>query len=160
MRASQRHVHAYVLRGFTLLEVLAVIVVLTIVTALGLAGLSSSSSAAELMKVKGGCRNLDAQARLVARTCGASVVIKFDAVSNQLELLQGDNSDHLAAMSVPEGLSVRFDINGVTTDHIIFDRLGRSSDYRVVIASGNRQSRLDIAGLTGVATAREVEAKP
>lgn len=157
---SRIHLGAVGGRGFTLIEMLAVIVVLTLVAALGISGLSSTGSAAALMKVIGECRGLDAQARLAARTCGSSVMIKLDADSRRIELIQRDNLAQLSEVSLPADVSVRFEIDGAASDTVMVDRLGKSADYSVVVNYQGHQRRIELAGITGATRTLESEAHP
>ena len=140
--------------AFTLIEVLAVVVLMMMVAVAATSSLSSSSAAADLIRIRAGCARLDAQGRLFARTCASSVALRVNHDSNALELVQLDVVKQLASVPLPSDLTIRFEIDNNPVESVVFDRLGRSPDYRAVFGQGARATQMNIAGLTGLAFAQ------
>jgi len=132
-------------RAFTLIEVLAVITLLSLATAVGVASLGSASQRARLDQAAATLRDADAQARLLSRM-GSSVTLAVHEGRVSIE------SDRDAFSSIlPDGTSVEMAAlpAGRSAPRILFDRLGRSTDYRVAVASAGSTRVWLVAGATG-----------
>jgi prepilin-type N-terminal cleavage/methylation domain-containing protein len=133
-------------RGLTLIELLAVVVILSMVAGVATVGLSATSDAAGLRAALAGWQDLDARARISARS-GGPVTLALDQEQNALVLRRG--AEHLAEFQLPQGVTVHVESSG-RPDRIEIDRHGRSIDYEVAITLGERVTRVSVRGLTGV----------
>ncbi|MCC6910353.1 MAG: prepilin-type N-terminal cleavage/methylation domain-containing protein [Phycisphaerales bacterium] len=140
--------------GFTLVEMLAVVMLLGLVSSVAVVSLAGADETGALQSARWGFVNLDAQARLAARTDGAAVVIRLldggaRAVASVTPASEGAWS---ASFDCPRSTLARFfeRDGGQELDGIIIDRTGRSADVSVqVFSASGRSERWFIHGLTG-----------
>jgi len=135
-------------RGLTLLEVLAVVVIVSLVSAATMVGLASANDDAAFRAARACVHDLDVKARLLART-GTPVALTTTADQFLCIVGLGDSSVRLAHAAMPAQVAVDLTIGGENVPHVLFDRLGRSDDYAVVMRTHNRTERWMTGGLTG-----------
>lgn len=146
-------------RGLTLIELLAVVVILSMVAGVATVGLAGTSDAAQMQAAVAGWKDLDARARITARSLGP-VTLAIDAEGTRLVVRAsggggGGGSERLAEYQFPRGATGHMEGEG-PIDRIEFDRQGRSIDYEVAVALADRVERFSVRGLTGAV----MEAKP
>ncbi len=141
-------------RGFTLIEMLAVVTILAIATGVLAMGVGSRSADARLRETMAAWQDLDARARLFARSVRAGeesgarqVTLTVSADANEATLVDLVTGDRLSRFSLPNGVLARIDVEprGV----VRYDRLGRCADYTVELTGEARSIRFTVEGLTG-----------
>lgn len=138
-------------RGLTLAELLAVVVLLGLVMALGAPRLASSAGAAEMTAFEAAWRDLDAKARLLARSGQSGVTLWLALDQRALVLCRGED-ERVSSAAVPPGMTValvRSREQHLTA--ITFDARGCSPDYalRLGDVNGHLHRTWRVAGLTG-----------
>lgn len=151
-------------RAFTLIEMLAVVVLLGLISSVAVVSLVRADDAGSLQSARWGFANLNAQARLAARTEGSAIVISATdngsrIVANSTSLPEGGWS---ASFDLPRATFIRFfDGQGTgsrSLDALYVDRAGRSADATIEIVRGSKESeRWELCGLTGQFTRLEAE---
>jgi prepilin-type N-terminal cleavage/methylation domain-containing protein len=143
--------------AFTLIEVLAVVTILAIATAAMTVGLASADANARLRAFRADLIDLDARARLFARTEGACD-IRFPLEAEQtIVLARLGNEEPLATVTLPHAARVEAQATGRDALKIVHvDRSGRSVDYRVTVTMGDLSTAWTVAGLTGWVERQEV----
>lgn len=139
-------------KAFTLIELLAVIVIVSLIAAVATVSLASADLNAGLLKAGASLREVDARARLHARTSGKSVFLKLDQEHYNSLMLFDAQQRQLSKVQLHQDVKVQFmsDVN-IPRQLINFDRLGRSEDYQVIIESSATAQRISFSGLTGFA---------
>ena len=136
--------------GFTLIELLAVIVIITLTVGTVTVGLASANTSAQLQSAVSQWRNLDARARTLSRALGP-VTMSYEAQHALVQVSLLDSGEQLAEITLPRKLSARL-VTDRPADNIVFDRLGRSLDYDVMVTLDNRLVAWHLCGLTGYIT--------
>ena len=134
-------------RGFTLLEVLAVVILFSLVASVLTVHLAAASESATFRAAASRLRDMDARARLFARTSGP-LVLSLQDQGRSLLLSQVDTGASLLRVDLGEGAAVEIETDPPRR-WILFDRSGRSVDYELALASGEREARWQVAGTTG-----------
>ena len=140
--------------GLTLIELLAVIVIASLV--LGVAGwsVSATSDRTVLARTIAGLQDIDARARLHARSSGEPVVMHINGDARVLRLTTV-GGEKLSDVSVPSSIEMVIEKDS-TEPSIAFDARGRSCDYVAVLRTQHEVVRLRVHGLSGeVALLRE-----
>ena len=137
-------------RGLTLIEVLVTTVLIGLVSAalLGMAG-GDQHERAQLRTLVRELRDLDARARLVART-GEAVELSVDETAGRVVVQGARGTTPISERMLPTGAKCSIRRDRVRPVQLIaYDSTGASGDYAFELALGRFQARLDIAGLTG-----------
>jgi prepilin-type N-terminal cleavage/methylation domain-containing protein len=134
--------------GFTLFEMLAVIVIMSLVAAALTVSLAAADDQAASLNAMSQCRDLDARARQAALTQGEPAVIRL--VDEQGALILEVGAARLAHAEMPPGVKVHLQRDRAVGE-IVFDRAGRSPDYRVTLQQDDRLRVRGwrVCGLTG-----------
>ncbi len=142
--------------GFTLVEMLAVVVLLSLIASVAAVSLARSDRGGAMQSARWGLMNLDAQARIAARTEGCGVIIR--SVQNGSRLVadvQSAAADRWSSSVVlPTGVRIAFFDGqvgrGEAAAALLIDRTGRSADRTIGISieSGPSEQWL-LCGLTG-----------
>ncbi|MCP3905289.1 MAG: type II secretion system protein [Planctomycetes bacterium] len=144
-------------RGFTIIEMLAVVTILAIATGVLAMGVGTRSADARLRETSAGWRDLDARARLFARSVRSGdqsdarqVALTVSSDASEVTLVDLVTGDRLSRFGLPDGLLARIDVEprGV----VRYDRLGRCADYTVELTGEARSMRFTIDGMTGRVT--------
>lgn len=140
--------------GFTLIEMLAVVVLLGLITSVAVVSLAGADETGAFQAAQWSIVNLDAQARLAARTEGDVVVIRLldDGASVAAHVTPTSEGGWSASFDCPRSVFIRFfeGEGGQEVDGILIDRTGRSADVTVQISNeSGRAERWFIHGLTG-----------
>ena len=133
--------------GFTLIELLAVIVIVSMIAGVTTISLASASDSAQLNATIARWRDLDARARLFARSLGP-VTMRLDRESRSLRLYYDGLAELLSHLTLPRGTNAQI-VAQRPTDVVNFDRLGRSADYEVEVSISERTVHWHVCGLTG-----------
>jgi len=134
--------------GFTLLEVLAVVVILSVAASVTLVGLSSAGDEVAMRGTRSSLKELDAKARLYART-GQGAVLRVDD-SGAIEVLAlGPEGGRIARAFINPQIQVTLEVIDSAEPGIRFDRLGKSPDYGVVLESATRKESWHVCGSSG-----------
>lgn len=141
--------------GFTLLEVLAVVALLSMVTAALTVHLASVSESARFRAAEARLLDLDARARLLARSATTVLLAVADG-GRALTLSEVRTGAPLARVDLDEGASVTLEVEP-NQSWVLIDRLGRSVDYELELQSGEQKSRWSIAGGSGWTETVETE---
>ncbi|MCC6910307.1 MAG: type II secretion system protein [Phycisphaerales bacterium] len=149
-----RVVNSRLQRGFTLIEMLAVVVLLGLISSTAVVSLSRADEAGALQSARWGIANLDAQARLAARTEGGAVVIRLLDGGARIAASTTSASEGRwsASFDCPRSTLIRFleGGGGQEFDGIFIDRTGRSADATLQISnSSGRSEQWFVHGLTG-----------
>ncbi len=145
--ANTRHMTS---RSFTLIELLAVIVIISLTTGIAVVSIATTSESAQLHATVARWRDLDARARIFARSLGP-VTMRLKRESQALQLRQDSSGELLAQLHLPEDLGLH--LTSEDPSHaIVFDRLGHSPDYDVKLLTRNRTIHWHVCGLTGCIT--------
>ncbi len=134
-------------RGFTLIELLAVIVIVSMIAGVTSISLASASDSAQLNATIARWRDLDARARLFARSLGP-VTMRLDRQSHTVQLYCDESAELAAQLKLPHGAKARV-VAEQPTDVVNFDRLGHSADYDVDVSINERTVHWHVCGLTG-----------
>jgi len=134
--------------GFALIEVLSVIVILSLVAGLATVGLAATTDSARLRETQVRWRDLDAHARLMARREGP-VLMSVDEEPRLVRLHVRASGEPVALLALPRGIAGRIERDDA---RVVFDTLGRSPDYAIVVTSEAGTRRWQVAGLTGDVT--------
>jgi len=147
---------AHLRSGFTLIEVLAVIVLLALVAGALTVRLGAVSEASAFRATRASLRDLDARARLFARSTGA-VVMRVEDEGRRVVLRRGSGAE-LAAVECPQGVTVAFVTQppAAPATAVTFDRLDRAPDYGLELARAGRSDRWWVCGETGWTDAESV----
>jgi prepilin-type N-terminal cleavage/methylation domain-containing protein len=138
-------------RGMTLLEVLAVLVILGMATAVLATHFAVPTEHAKHDATIAAILDLDARARLVARSDGgASIAMEADRPLIHCTARDGSLISEVAA---DPDLELRLQTEP-PVPKIRFDAAGRSATYRIEWKDGARARRIDICGETGWAEER------
>ena len=133
--------------GLTLLELLAVIVVISLVISVAGVRLAATGTRARLHAVTARLRDLDAHARLVARS-GEPAVLRLDVTQRLVRVHTIPANESLSIVQLPQEISAEI-MTSSDQEAIVFDRLGHSQDYRVSLRAGDTVLRWEVYGLTG-----------
>ncbi len=143
-------------RGFTLIEMLAVVVLLGLIASVGVVSLARADGASAMQSARWGLMNLDALARIAARTQGSAVVIRTldDGSRLAANLAVAHEGAWSASLDLPHGTVIRFPGGQETwsqpLDGLYIGRTGRSADATIEIAGQSGQSeRWLLHGWTG-----------
>ena len=156
-------------RSFTLLEMLAVIVLLSLVAAVATVSLASAGMAADFARTIAQFHQADFRGRLHARVSSQAVLMALNSDPAELALVAQHSGERLSEFATPSGIAAQIMIGDGTTPGpapgpgpgpapgpILFDRLGHSQDYQVVLKSSARNTRLAVCGLTGSIRQEEI----
>ena len=143
-------------RAFTLVEMLAMVVLLGLISSVAVVSLAGADETGVFQSARWGIVNLDAQARLAARTEGDAVVIRLldDGARVSAHMTPTSEGGWSASFDCPRSVFIRFfeaaSSRGHALDGLLIDRSGRSADVAVKISNeAGRSERLLIHGLTG-----------
>lgn len=143
-------------RAFTLIEMLAVVVLLGLMASVAVVSLVQADDSAALQSARWGVANLDARARLAARTQGCAMLLRGADGGSVLaaEPSSPAKGGWSTAFSLPRGTKLQLfsaaGISGQPLDALLIDRTGRSADVMFEITSeAGRSERWFLHGLTG-----------
>lgn len=145
-------------RGFTLIEVLTVVTILAIATAAMTVGLASADANARLRALGADLVDLDARARLLARTDGACELRLPSEQDRSVALALVGSDEAFTTIALPRG--ARLEASTTASDAletIRFDRSGRSFDYEVIVTFDDLSATWAVAGLTGWVEKQEAQ---
>lgn len=128
-------------RAFTLIELLAVVAIMSLVSGVLTIHLAAETDAARRRAAATAWTDLDARARLYART-GGPVVMTLNAGRTVVRLHRAGSAERLAEVDLPAP-------GRLTKPAVLFDRFGHSVDYAAEVTSGARTIRWHVLGLTG-----------
>lgn len=137
--------------GFTLIEVLAAVTIVALATAALTVGLGAADANARLRALTADLIDLDARARLLARTDGACE-LRFprDEAEREVTLVLLGREDMFTSVALPmNGRVEARTLDGHPLEAVRVDRSGRSVDYRVMVALDELAATWAVAGLTG-----------
>lgn len=142
--------------GFTLVEMLAVVMLLGLIASVAVVSLTRADGASAMQSARWGLINLDARARLAARTEGCGVIVRSVENGSRLVADVRSTADDRWTSSVDLRTGVRIaffngqDGRGEAASALLIDRTGRSADMTVEISiqSGPSEQWL-LYGLTG-----------
>jgi prepilin-type N-terminal cleavage/methylation domain-containing protein len=144
------------LRGFTLIEMLAVVALLGLISSVAVVSLTRVDGASAMQSARWGLMNLDAQARIAARTQESAAIIRVLDGGSRLaaNLATAHEGAWSASLALPHGTVIRFlggqKMWGQSLDGLYIDRIGRSADATIEIAGQSGQSeRWLLHGVTG-----------
>lgn len=136
-------------RGLTLIELLAVVVILAMVAGVAVVNAGSMNASAELRAIARQWQELDARARLHARSDGP-VQMHIDSDNRAIRLVSAATNEQLAFIDLPLGTTVRIQIAAAEpASHVTIDRTGRSGDYTASVERNGGKITWTIYGLTG-----------
>lgn len=133
--------------AYTLIEVLAVIVLMGLVAATLVPSLAQSSARADRTRLLADVVHLDAQARQLAST-GQVHVIRWESerVTLRTPFVASSSSPVVKDVQIPD----RFEIELIDGDRdILFNALGQSPNYTVVVRSDSWAQVIAINGRSG-----------
>ena len=130
-----------------MLELLAVVVLISLVFSVAGVRLAATSTHAKLHAATARLRDLDAHARLVARS-GEPTVLRLDVQQHRMRVHSIRSSELVSSMQLPEEISAEI-MTSSGQEAIVFDRLGRSQEYRVTLRAGETVITWEVYGLTG-----------
>jgi len=143
-------------RGFTLIEMLAVVAILGLIASVAVVSLTRADRGGARLMARWGLMNLDAQARIAARTQGSAAIIRTldDGSRLAANLAIAQEGAWSASLALAHGTVIRFfdgqETWGRPLDGLYIDRAGRSADATVEIAGeGAPAERWLLHGLTG-----------
>lgn len=138
--------------GLTLVEVLAATALLGLVGSLFLESFSGVTERARVQALVRGLEQLDARARLHART-GTPVAIALDPAQRRLLAIVRGSGETLTAVEVPDRCEVAL-LRGAAIHEksVVLERGGASPDYAFDVKSTFGETRIDVSGLTGWTT--------
>lgn len=147
--------------AFTLIELLAVIVIASLVTAMGAISMGGVMRQTQFQRTIAALADLDARARMHARSSGAAMLVMFDSERRQVTLTRRglpleDPVTRLSVVDVPGEIDLQYDMPHQRHTAILFDRLGTSIDYAVEVRDAISARRLEFAGLSGDVKVTEV----
>lgn len=142
--------------GFTLIEMLAVVALLGLIASVAVVSLSRSDRGGAIQSARWGLINLNARARLAARTEGCGVIIRSVENGSRLvaDVKSAADDRWSSSLDLPAGVKVAFFDGQVgrrkAAQGLLIDRTGRSADRAVEISieSGPSEQWL-LYGLTG-----------
>ncbi len=142
--------------GFTLIEMLAVVALLGLIASVAVVALARADRGGAMQSARWGLMNLDAQARIAARTQGCAAIIRVldDGSRLAANLAIAPEGAWSASLALPHGTAIRFiggqETGGPSLDGLYIDRAGRSADATIEIAGQSGQSEQWLLhGLTG-----------
>ncbi|MBI4881780.1 MAG: prepilin-type N-terminal cleavage/methylation domain-containing protein [Planctomycetes bacterium] len=137
--------------GFTVIELLAVVSLLSLAMVLGATRLGRATDEARFSRALADVLELDARARLLARSGGA-VSLQVGDDRARLVLSRARGGALLGSTTLPRDVTVRLTdpATGKMLAEVRFDRAGRSPDYDVEVALEERRVRRSVAGLSGL----------
>ena len=142
-------------RSFTLIEMLAVIVIASMIVAVGGVSVNAAHEHSAFACTLAGLEQLDALARLHARSDGEVAAITLNRERRQVQLVVVSSGEQLAQIDVP--LTIELVLEAPRgSNRIVFDSRGLSDDYAVVVRSDASCKRVSVAGLTGDLRMEEV----
>ena len=133
--------------GFTLIEVLAVIVIISLVAGVCTVALASTAQSARLNAAAARWRDLDAHARLFARTVGP-VTMSLNESATAVRLHRRGSQELASELRLPPGARGRLRADQ-SSDSVLFDSFGRSVDYEVEMYTDDRLLKWRVLGMTG-----------
>lgn len=143
-------------RGFTLIEMLAVVAILGLIASVAVVSLARADRSRAMQSARWGLMNLDAQARIAARTQGCAAIIRTNDDGSRLaaNLAFAHEGAWSASLALPHGTAIRFiggqETGGPFLGGLYIDRAGRSLDATIEIAGeGAPAERWLLHGLTG-----------
>jgi prepilin-type N-terminal cleavage/methylation domain-containing protein len=139
-------------RAFTLLELLLVVALLGGIVVVVAPHLAAADAAGRRIRFERELRDLDARARIQARTGGA-VTLGATGDGAAIVLLLARTGERLSEVTVPAGTRVVFhERSAQRTGPVRFDAAGHCDDYEVAIVTDGATLRRTVSGLTGFAT--------
>lgn len=142
--------------GLTLVEVLATIVLLGLVAAAFLESFGGVTERARARALVRDLVQLDARARLHART-GATVAVAVDPAKERVVAVARPSGKILAQVQWPEGSEVALFADGAARAKAVTIEAGGSSvDYSFDVKGIAGTTRIDVSGLTGWTTTASV----
>lgn len=136
-------------RALTLLELLAILMILSISAGAVIIRLGPVQENVVLQSAAHALQDLDGRARLLAAR-GERVAMELDSERSRVRLIAIDSGEMLSREALPAGTSIRAraaDTSDVV--EVVFDRSGRSLDYRMMIQRGERTISWRVRGATG-----------
>lgn len=138
--------------GFTLVELLAVLMIMSVTTVIFTISLSSSAALSDSLQTASAWRSFDAQARLIAKTTGSTVMIDMDNDSSRAEAFEtNNNTESLFTLSYESSINLTLsdlDYSPLNT-LLINSSTGHSIDYKLKIIINNHNRCWIIYGYTG-----------
>lgn len=134
--------------GFTLLELLAVSALLALVASAISLGVSSSTRASQFAAASASLQDVDARARLLARSEGA-VLLRIEEGGRRVGVVKAESRERLAEVALPIGMTAWLGSAGASGERL-FDCSGRTEDYRVELRGlEGETSAWRVSGATG-----------
>lgn len=135
--------------GYLLIELIAALTLVAIAVAALLPGVVGRSEATKRSEAVQSVIDLDRRARAAALKNGPSV-LRANAEDGAI-LLLGCNGDPIGDVSISDGDAYLLESGGdMPLRQILFDRLGRTRDYRVLLRSDSWQTIVHFSGVSGV----------
>jgi type II secretory pathway pseudopilin PulG len=135
---------------------LAVTALLGLVASLLAGSFGDASDTAKARALVRRLEDLDARARLAARS-GSDVTIAIDDQARRVVATRRAEGDLLSEVSLPEETTVELRVGATLRMKAVhFDANGSSSDYAIVLHAAKRDARIDVSGLTGWTRTSEV----
>ncbi len=133
--------------AFTLIEMLAVVVIASLVIALGGLNISATSERTAFTRMVAALQQMDARARLHARSSGGIMVIRVEMESRLVRLVTRQR-ELLAELVIPSMIEMTVE-TADAKPRIVFDARGVSDDYALTLRADGHTVRLNVHGLTG-----------
>lgn len=142
--------------GFTLIELLAVVALLGLIASVAAVSLTRADRGGAMQSARWGLFNLDARARLTARTQGCGVIIRSVENGSRLvaDVQSAADDRWSSSLDLPAGVRIAFFDGqvgrGEAAQGLLIDRTGRSADRTVEISiESGRSEQWLLYGLTG-----------
>lgn len=126
---------------------LATVVLIGLATTVLTGKLSGTRGAFAGRTLRGELQDLDARARLAARTSGA-MLLSVTERGRLVRLIERDSGRMIRRLELGDDRQLRLFAPG-STDTLDFDATGRSPDYRVVLREGRERFAWRVSGETG-----------
>ncbi len=144
--------------AFTLTEVLAAVTIVAIATAALTVGLGAADSNARLRSLTADLIDLDARARLLAKTDRVCELRLPPETEPEVVLALVRQDGRFSTVQLPQGARVQATtLDDQPLEVIRFNRSGRTLDYRVTVTLEELTSEWTVAGLTGWVERQEAQ---
>lgn len=136
-------------RGLTLLETLAAVALLALAASALAVSLGGATDAERLAALRAELLDLDARARLLARSAGGAV-LSLEDDGARLRVAAPAVAEPALRRALPRPWTLRLERRaGEAEGAVAYDARGRCPDYAFIIATPAGEHRIPVAGLTG-----------
>ena len=136
-------------RGFTLLELLLVVILLGLTVTAVAPQLAAADATGQRLRFTRELRDLDARARVLARTLGP-VTLGVAGDGARVLLLDAKTGAVQTAVTVPDAMHVVVrEVADGRPGVVHFNAAGQAADYEVLVVVGEVTQRRRVSGITG-----------